>query len=332
MSYEEVMARLNPRVRNLVHSAQETQTEKIPLASLGLTMDLAGGLGKGRQSIVWGSKSAGKTALCLQSIGDAQKAGMVCAWIDAEAAYDPVWAARLGVSSDELIISTVKSTADMTDVACELLNAEVDILVVDSISSLLSSAYFTDKDELKNLDNTKQIGSDARDLGNAVRMMNYANKSTALVLISQLRNKMNQWGAMPAPTGGEAVKFFSSTIVKLWANASEKEQITRQVKRGDKLFDEPQGREVRYTVEYNKMGPPNRTGTYNFYYAGEDVGVDIYSEIVRLGVRYGIITKGGAWFNIGDEKIQGELKAAEYLKNNQDVYARVREQISDAVG
>lgn len=332
MSYEDVIASLNPKVRNLVQLASEAETDKIETASAGLTLDLAGGFGKGRQTLIWGTKSAGKSAASLQTVARAQKNGFVCAWIDAEAAYDKVWAARLGVDSDELIISQVKSTADMTEVACDLLHAGVDVLVIDSISALLSSAYFTDKEELRNLDNTKQIGSDARDLANAVKMMNYANKHTALILISQARNKISTYGAMLQPTGGEAVKFYSSTIVKLWANASEKEQITRQVMRGGKLFDEAQGREVRYTVEYNKIGPPNRTGTYNFYYAGDIVGVDHVSEVVKLGVRYGVIAKGGAWFTVGNEKLQGELKAADYLRDNPDILAKIQEEINVAVG
>lgn len=312
--------------------AEEVTLNRQETPSQGLNLALRGGIGHGRQTLIWGSKSAGKSSFCLQMVAKAQNEGKICAWIDSEQAYDTSWAGRLGVDSGNLIHSSVKTVSDMTDLACELMSNGVEVLVVDSISSLLSSAYFEkDKEELKGLDGTKQIGSEARDLANAVKMMNYSNNKTALVLIAQVRNKITTYGAMPSPTGGNAVDFFSSTVIKLWSNASEKEQITGDVYVGDKIFQQAVGRKVNWSVEKNKIGPPNQYGEYNFYYDGDHVGVDSYGEVLDLATRLGIIHKAGAWYNIYDQQIQGAVKASVYLRNNPEVYEKVLSNVREAI-
>ena len=187
---DDILAKLDPKTRNRVQSAQEVQVQKQKTPSIGLNLALRGGLPYGRQVLVWGNKSAGKSSFCLQMIAMAQKEGKSCAWIDAEASYDPAWAEQLGVDSSKLIYSPAKTINDMVDVATKLMEADVDLIVVDSISALLPAIYFEkDGNELKDLQDTKQIGAEAKDMTHAVKMLNYANKNTLLVLISQQRNQ-----------------------------------------------------------------------------------------------------------------------------------------------
>lgn len=317
MSIEDVLAKLDKKTRQRVETAANLEIEKLELASIGLNAALLGGVGMGRQTLVWGNKSAGKSSMCLQSVGLAQKQGKACAWIDSESSFDPDWATRLGVDTNELIVSPVKDIDSWTAVVCDLMGAGVDVIVADSISSLIPSTYFEKNDELKDgLEGTKQIGTMSKELGIAVNKFNYMNKKTALVLISQARNKFNTYGAQLQPMGGEAMKYYSSTVIKLWSSASEREQIVSDVTRGDKIISTPVGRPVTFTVEFNKIGPPNQSGSYDFYYDGDFVGVDQIGEIADIAEKLGIINKGGAWYNYGDQKFQGRQRLINWMREN----------------
>jgi len=325
---EEILARLDPKTRQRVQMATTVDVQKQQTPSIGLNLALRGGLGFGRQVLVWGNKSAGKSSFCLQMIADAQKNGKTCAWIDSEASYSAEWAELLGVDSSKLIYSSAKSINDMVDVAVQLMKAEVDIIVVDSISALLPAIYFEkDGDDLKDLQDTKQIGAEAKDMTHAVKMLNYANKDTLLVLISQQRNQFGSMHASHIPTGGMAVKFFSSTIIKLWSSEAEANAIKSGIKVGDKIIEQKVGRPVNWIVDYNKLGPPNLGGQYDFYYQGDLVGVDIVGETLDVAEMMGIIQKGGAWYTIGEERFQGRAKAVDYLKNNADIVDKLRKDI-----
>lgn len=325
---DEILAKLDPKTRARVQSAQEVQIEKQPTPSIGLNLALRGGLAYGRQILVWGNKSAGKSSFCLQMISEAQKAGKTCAWIDAEHSYSQEWAEKLGVDSSKLIYSKAKTINDMVDVATQLMEAEVDIIVVDSISALLPAIYFEkDSSELKKLEDTKQIGAEAKDMTHAVKMLNYANKNTLLVLISQQRNQFGSMHASHIPTGGMAVKFFSSTVVKLWSSEAEANAIKAGVKVGDKIIEQRVGRPVNWIIDYNKVGPPNLSGQYDFYYQGEVLGVDQIGETLDVAEMCGIIEKGGAWYTINGERIQGRAKAVQYLKENPELVEKLAEEI-----
>ncbi len=330
MSFEEVYSKLSKKTKDRLKLASEVNKEILPTASIKLNRDLGGGFGKGRQTVVWGNKSAGKTSMLLQTIAEAQKRGEVCAWVDAEGSYDTEWATSLGVDNEKLILSDSKSIDAVTADVVDFMEAEIDLVVVDSISALIPSTYFEKdgSDEMKQgLDGTKQIGTVSKELAVAVNKFNYANRKTALVLISQLRNKITTYGGVADMVGGEAMKFFSSTIVKLWSSASEKEQITGEITRGDRIIKKPVGRPVNYTITFNKMGPPNQTGSYDFYYDGDLIGIDQVGEIVDLAEESGVIHKGGAWYSYGDEKFQGRARMVEYLKEN----VSIREQIEQKV-
>lgn len=328
MSIEDILAKLDKKTRQRVEAASNLEIEKLELASIGLNAALLGGVGMGRQTLVWGNKSAGKSSMCLQSVGLAQKAGLSCAWIDSESSFDPNWATSLGVDTNELIVSPVKDIDSWTAVTCDLMKAGVDVVVADSISSLIPSTYFEKEDQLKDgLEGTKQIGTMSKELGIAVNKFNYINKKTALILISQARNKFNTYGAQLQPMGGEAMKYYSSTVIKLWSSASEREQIMADVTRGDKIISTAVGRPVTFTIEFNKIGPPNKSGQYDFYYGGDNVGVDQVGEIADLAEKLGIINKGGAWYSYGDEKFQGRQKMVNWLRDNPIVVEEITQRV-----
>jgi len=328
MLTEEILAKLDPKTRARVQIATTVDVEKQKTPSIGLNMALKGGFGYGRQVLVWGNKSAGKSSFCLQMIADAQKNGKTCAWIDAEASYSADWAFKLGVDSEKLIYSPAKTINDMVDVATQLMDAGVDLIVVDSISALLPAIYFEkDSSDLKKLEDTKQIGAEAKDMTHAVKMLNYANKNTLLVLISQQRNQFGSMHASHIPTGGMAVKFFSSTVIKLWSSEAEANAIKSGIQVGDKIIEQRVGRPVNWIIDYNKLGPPNLSGQYDFYYQGAHVGVDSIGEVVDVAEMMGIIQKGGAWYTVGEERFQGRAKVVDYVRSNPDVALRLQEQI-----
>jgi recombination protein RecA len=326
---DDILAKLDPKTRLRVQSAVDVQVERQPTPSIGLNKALKGGLGFGRQVLVWGNKSAGKSSFCLQMIAEAQKNGKTCAWIDAEASYDQGWAEKLGVDSSKLIYSPAKTINDMVDVATQLMEADVDIIVVDSISALLPAIYFEkDSSELKKLEDTKQIGAEAKDMTHAVKMLNYANKNTLLVLISQQRNQFGSMHASHIPTGGMAVKFFSSTVIKLWSSEAEANAIKAGVQVGDKILEQKVGRPVNWIIDYNKLGPPNLSGQYDFYYQGDNVGIDRVGETLDVAEMYGLVEKGGAWYTVEGERLQGRAKAVQYLRDNKDVVKSLTEKIN----
>jgi recombination protein RecA len=317
---EDFLAQLDPLLRKRVGSATDVEIKKQKTPSISLNHALKGGFGYGRQVLIWGNKSAGKSSFCLQMIADAQKDGKLCAWIDAEQSFDPEWAKKLGVNTDSLIYSEARTINDMVDVANQLMKAKVDILIVDSISALLPAIYFEkDSTELKQLENTKQIGAEARDMTNAVKMLNYANNQenkTLIVLISQQRNNIGAMYASHVPTGGQAVKFFSSTIVKLWSSESENQAIKGKIQSGDKLIESKIGRVVNWHVDFNKTGPAFLGGSYDFYFDGGQYGIDRVADLVDTAELTGVIEKGGAWYTVLGERLQGRAKVIDYLKSN----------------
>lgn len=311
LTVEEVLAQLNPKLRKSIMSGDSVpQIEYAKTPSFGLNRALNGGLPYGRQVLIWGSKSSAKSSLCLQTIALAQKEGKVCAWIDAEMSYDKSWAASLGVDVSSLIVSTVRTINEMVDVGVQLMEAGVDMIVVDSITSLLPAIYFEkDSDELKQLENTKQIGAESRDFSNAWKMLNYANnkvKPTLLVLISQSRNNISAMYTSQQPTGGQATKFYSSTVIKLFSSESDNQAIKGKIPVGDKLIEEKVGRKVRWDLQFSKTSPAFQSGEYDFYFKGSDVGIDSIGDLVDTAEGIGIVERTGAWYLLPDgSKVQG---------------------------
>ena len=331
---EEILAGLNPKLRKKISLGSEIeQTHFAKTPSFGLNRALNGGFPYGRQVLVWGNKSSGKSSFCLQLIAQAQQEGKVCAWIDAEMTYSPEWANKLGVDSSSLIHSTARTMNDMVDVGTDLMKAGVDLIVVDSISALLPAIYFEkDSTDLKQLENTKQIGAEARDMTNAVKMLNYANnqvKPTLLILISQARNNIGAMYVSQQPTGGMATKFYSSTIIKLFSSESDNQAIKGKIYVGDKIIEEKVGRKVRWDVQFSKTSPAFQTGEYDFYFRGSDLGVDSVADLVDTSEMLGFIERGGAWYTVEGERYQGREKLILGVKENLDIQQALIEKVSN---
>ena len=310
VSIEEVLAQLDPKLRKRLGTGEGVTFEYQPTPSYGLNRALGGGLPYGRQVLIWGSKSSAKSSMCLQMIAMAQKEGKICAWIDSEMSYSEDWAKQLGVDPTKLIYSQARTISDMVDVGVGLMSAGVDLIVVDSITSMLPAIYFEkDTDEMKALENTKQIGAESRDFSNAWKMLNYANnkvKPTLLVLISQSRNNINAMYTSQQPSGGQATKFYSSCVIKLFSSESDNQAIKGKIKVGDKLIEEKVGRKVRWELQFSKTSAAFQSGEYDFYFRGDDVGLDSVGDLVDTAELMGIVERTGAWYLLPDgSKIQG---------------------------
>lgn len=332
VTIDDVMAQLDPRIRKSVTSAVGLKTEYQPTPSFGLNRALNGGFPMGRQVLIWGSKSSAKSSLCLQMVAQAQKEGKVCAWIDAEMSYSEDWAERLGVDSSQLIYSQARTINEMVDVGTQLMNAGVDIIIVDSITSLLPAIYFEkDSAELKQLENTKQIGAESRDFSNAWKMINYANnkvKPTLFVLISQSRNNISAMYTSQQPTGGQSTKFYSSTIIKLFSSESDNQAIKGKIPVGDKLIEEKVGRKVRWEVQFSKTSPAFASGEYDFYFRGDKVGIDTIGDLVDTAEMAGLVNRTGAWYQLDDgSKIQGRDAFINRVREDIDLQNSLKEKL-----
>lgn len=330
---EEALSQLDPKLRKRVAPGVGIKTEFQPTPSPGLNKALGGGLPYGRQVLLWGSKSSAKSSMCLQMIGMAQKEGKLCAWIDAEMSYDEDWAQKLGVDTSQLIYSEARSINDMTDVTIALLNAGVDLIVIDSISSLLPAVYFEkDSTELKQLDQTKQIGSESKDLKHAWMMINWANnreKPALIVAISQARNNITAMYTQQQPTGGLSTQYMSSTIIKLFSSTSDSQAIKAKIPVGDKLIEQKVGRKVRWEVTNSKTSAPGDSGEYDFYFKGDLIGIDVIADLVDTAEMNGLINRTGAWYILPDEsKIQGRDAFIKYVKENVEYQEELRSKLN----
>jgi recombination protein RecA len=329
---EEAFALLDPKIRKRIGSGVGVKTELQPTPSVGLNRALGGGFPYGRQVLLWGSKSSAKSSLCLQTIAMAQKEGKLCAWVDAEMSYDEDWAKKLGVDTSKLIYSEARSINDMVDVGVALLHAGVDIIVIDSISSLLPAVYFEkDSDELKALDQTKQIGAESKDLKHAWLMLNYANnreKPALIIAISQARNNIQAMYTQSVPTGGLTTQFMSSTIVKLFSSSSDSKAIKGKIKVGDKLIEQKMGRRVLWEVQNSKTSAPGDAGEYDFYFRGDTIGIDAIGDLVDTAELLGIVERSGAWYILPDgSKVQGRDGFVNKVKEDKDLEASIRSKL-----
>lgn len=335
VTVEEVLAQLNPKLRKSILVGDEIpKTEYAVTPSFGLNRALNGGLPYGRQVLIWGSKSSAKSSFCLQLIAEAQKEGKICAWIDAEMSYDKTWAEKLGVDISKLIVSQARTINEMVDVGVNLIEAGVDIIVVDSITSLLPAIYFEkDSTELKQLENTKQIGAESRDFSNAWKMLNYANnkvKPTLLVLISQSRNNINAMYTSQQPTGGQATKFYSSTVIKLFSSESDNQAIKGKIHVGDKLIEEKIGRKVRWELQFSKTSPSFQSGEYDFYFRGDNLGIDSVGDLVDTAELIGLVNRTGAWYQLEDgTKVQGRDGLITRVKEDLDLQNLIKSKLKN---
>ncbi len=293
----------------------DKERERIPSISTGsLGLDVAlgiGGLPKGRIAEIYGPESSGKTTLTLQVIAEAQKAGGTCAFIDAEHALDPIYAEKLGVNVDDLIVSQPDTGEQALEVADMLVRSgAIDVLVVDSVAAL------TPKAEIEGDMGDHHVGLQARLMSQALRKItgNIKNANCLAIFINQIRMKIGvMFGNPETTTGGNALKFYSSVRLDI--------RRIGAVKDGDEVI----GSETRVKVVKNKVAPPFTQTEFQILYGQ---GINRLGEVIDFGVKLGLVDKAGAWYSYQGNKIgQGKNNVVRYLKENPEIAETIETQI-----
>jgi recombination protein RecA len=293
------------------------EIETISTGSLGLDIALGiGGLPRGRVVEIYGPESSGKTTLALHTVAEAQKKGGICAFIDAEHALDPIYARKLGVNVDELLISQPDHGEQALEIADTLVRSgAVDVLVVDSVAALVPRA------ELEGEMGDSLPGLQARLMSQALRKLTASiNKShTMVIFINQIRMKIGvMYGSPETTTGGNALKFYASVRLDIRRIGSIKDR------------DEVVGNQTRVKVVKNKLAPPFKQVEFDIMY-GE--GVSKTGELVDFGVKVGVVEKSGAWYSYDSQRIgQGRENAKTFLKGNPEIAAKIEAAIRQNSG
>lgn len=296
---------------------------KLPLASIGLTNALGGGIGAGRYTLCYGTSQAGKSVLFQQSIGQWQKMGLVCAWVDVEGTYSKSWGSRLGIDNDELVYIRSKSAGKIEEELTPHLKAGIDVVVIDSISDIMADAYLDKEGELNPYEKRKQMAQHAKAITTLASGIEYLNERTAVVFLSQVTNNIQQTYVELVPHGGNKMLHIPSTIIRLISSNSDNAQIKGEVVKGNNVVDEAVARKVEYVVKKNKLAKPFGRGEYILYYDGPNVGIDSTGEIVDLGEDYGLIEKKGAWYNYAGQQYQGKQKLVAALNSDPVLFAKL---------
>lgn len=293
----------------------DKERERIPAISTGsLGLDVAlgiGGLPRGRIVEIYGPESSGKTTMTLQVIAEAQKMGGTCAFVDAEHALDPVYAEKLGVNVDELIVSQPDTGEQALEVAEMLVRSgAVDVLIVDSVAAL------TPKAEIEGEMGDSHVGLQARLMSQALRKLTGAIKqtNTLCIFINQIRMKIGvMFGNPETTTGGNALKFYSSVRLDI--------RRIGAVKEGDEMV----GNETRVKVVKNKVAPPFKQAEFQIMYGA---GTNRLGEVIDFGVKLGLVDKAGAWYSYKGDKIgQGKANACKFLDENAEIAAEIESQV-----
>lgn len=326
---ETFLAGLDPKTAKRIKTAQETEIERLELASYSLTQALGGGIAKGRVSLFYGNQSAGKSLIFQESIGKIwQPAGLVCAYVDTEGAYDKEWAARLGVNNDELILVQSKSSGKIEKELVPLIEAGIDVVVIDSISDIMPEAFIGKDGSMNEQADRKQMGAHAKAITALINGLLYVNENTAIVLLSQTTTKIANTYIQMIPHGGQKVLFASSQIVKMTSSNTDANQIKGELYVGDKVFEKPVGRKVSGFVEKNKLGKPHETAEWDMYYAGKSVGIDTVGEIVDEAINFDVVEKRGGWYYFEDLKWQGRPDLVKHFHENPEDVELAKKQIA----
>jgi len=299
-------------VMRLGKNDKSMDIETISSGSLGLDIALGvGGLPRGRVVEIYGPESSGKTTLALHTIAEAQKLGGICAFVDAEHALDPVYARKLGVNVDDLLISQPDAGEQALEIADTLVRSgAVDVLVVDSVAALVP------RSELEGEMGDVQPGSQARLMSQALRKLtaSISKSRTMVIFINQIRMKIGvMYGSPETTSGGNALKFYASVRLDIRRIGAIKER------------DEVVGNQTRVKVVKNKLAPPFKQVEFDIMY-GE--GVSKVGELVDLGVKAGVVEKSGAWYSYDSQRIgQGRENAKVFLKQNPDIANKIEAQV-----
>ncbi|MFZ2969956.1 MAG: recombinase RecA [Minisyncoccia bacterium] len=294
--------------------AKAMDVEFTPTGSISLDIALGGGIPKGRIVEIYGPESSGKTTLSLHIISEMQKKGGIAAFIDAEHALDPEYAKRIGVKTNDLIISQPDSGEQALEIVEALVRSSaVDLIVIDSVAAL------TPRAEIEGEMGDSHMGLQARLMSQALRKLTgIVHKSNAtVVFINQIRMKIGVvFGNPETTTGGKALKFYSSVRIEVRKAA--------QIKQGEVII----GNRVKAKVVKNKVAPPFKTSEFDIMY---NEGIAYYGDVLNTAVTYNIVKKGGAWYNYGDLKLgQGYESSRKFLKENQKVAKEIIDKILKA--
>lgn len=296
---------------------ETVEVASIPTGSLGLDIALGvGGLPKGRIIEIYGPESSGKTTLTLHAIAEAQKRGGVCAFVDAEHALDPVYARKLGVNVDELLVSQPDHGEQALEIADTLVRSgAIDVLVIDSVAALVPRA------ELEGEMGDSHMGLQARLMSQALRKLtgSISKSNCTIIFINQIRQKIGvMFGNPETTTGGNALKFYASVRIDIRRIGSIKDK------------EEIVGNATRVKVVKNKVSPPFRVVEFDIMY-GE--GISKTGELLDMGVKAGLVEKSGAWYSYNSTRIgQGRENARTFLKENPDVAAEIEASVRANAG
>lgn len=301
-------------VMRMGDDSAQRDIEAVSTGSLGLDVALGiGGLPRGRVVEIYGPESSGKTTLTLHAVAEMQKLGGTAAFIDAEHALDPVYAGKLGVNIDDLLISQPDTGEQALEIADMLVRSGgVDVIIVDSVAAL------TPKAELEGDMGDSHVGLQARLMSQALRKLtaNIKRSNTLVIFINQIRMKIGvMFGSPETTTGGNALKFYSSVRLDI--------RRIGAIKKGDEIL----GNDTRVKVVKNKVAPPFKQVTFDILY-GE--GISREGEIIDLGVDQGIVKKSGAWYSYGSERIgQGKDNVRQFLKEHPEMAQEIEQQIRE---
>ncbi len=295
--------------------AHKVDVELIPSGALSLDLALGGGYPKGRIIEIYGPESSGKTTLTLHAIAEVQKAGGTAAFIDAEHALDPSYAKKLGVDTDNLLVSQPDNGEQALEIAEALVRSSaVDLVVVDSVAALVPQA------EIEGDMGDSHMGLQARLMSQALRKLTgLINKSkTTVIFINQIRMKIGvMFGNPETTTGGNALKFYASVRMDI--------RRTGQIKEGEDVI----GNRTKVKIVKNKIAPPFRIAEFDIMY---NEGISNTGDVLDLAVQHGIVGKSGAWFDYNDAKIgQGREATKKYLKENLEVLAEIDAKVREKV-
>ena len=304
-------------IMKLGESGKVVETEVIPTGSLALDVALGvGGLPRGRVVEIYGPESSGKTTLALHVLAEAQRRGGACAFIDAEHALDPIYAGKLGVNTDELLISQPDAGEQALEIADTLVRSgAVDALVVDSVAALVPRA------ELEGEMGDHHVGLQARLMSQALRKLtgSIAKSRCTLIFINQIRMKIGvMYGSPETTTGGNALKFYSSIRLDIRRIGAIKDR------------DEIVGNHTRVKVVKNKLAPPFKTVEFDIMYGA---GISKVGELLDLGATGGVIEKSGSWYSYNDQRIgQGRENAKQFLIDNPDIAMSIENTVRSQAG
>ncbi len=288
--------------------------ETIPTGSLSLDIALGGGIPKGRIVEIYGPESSGKTTVTLHAIAQIQKKGGTAAFIDAEHALDPQYAKRIGVNTDDLLLSQPDNGEQALEITETLVRSNaVDLIVVDSVAALVPRA------EIEGDMGDSHMGLQARLMSQALRKLTgvISRSKATVIFINQIRMKIGvMFGNPETTTGGNALKFYSSVRMDI--------RRISQIKKGDEIV----GNRTRIKVVKNKMAPPFRQAEFDIMY---NKGISLTGDVLDLGVKYGMIEKSGPWFTFDEQKFSGRESIRKYLEENEKKIESLTEQIIETV-